>query len=71
MNNTLTYYANRKVAVQFAKELLRLSAADSLSITITKLGKSEVCSVSIVTDTSSAAIVEEMATSYSKLHTSI
>lgn len=69
--NTLTYFGNRKVVVQFVKELLRLSPEDSLSITITKLGKSGDYSVSIVIDTSLDDTVERMAQSYSRLRSSI
>jgi len=71
MMNTLTYFGNRKVVVQFVKELLRLSPEDSQSITITKLGKSGDYSVSIAIDTSLDGTVERMAQSYSKLRSSI
>jgi len=71
MMNTLTYFGNRKVVVQFVKELLRLSPEDSQSITITKLGKSGDYSVSIAIDTSLDGTVERMAQSYSRLRSSI
>lgn len=71
MMNTLTYFGNRKVVVQFVKELLRLSPEDSLSITITKLGKSGDYSVSIAIDTSLDDTVEKMAQTYSRLRSSI
>lgn len=66
----MKYIGRSKVVVQFVKELLRISNIDLLSITITRQAKSEVCSVSIATDTSSEGIVENLARSYSKLHTS-
>lgn len=66
----MTYTGPKKVAVQFVKELLRTLNTDSLSITITKLGKSADYSVSIVTDTSSEDTVEKLAQTYLKLRTS-
>ncbi len=66
----MTFSGHNKVVVQFVKELLRTSVNDSLSITITKPAKSGVCSVSIVTDTSSEDTVENLAQSYLKLDTS-
>ena len=65
----MTYTGNKKVVVQFVKELLRVSNIDYLSITITRREKSGDCSVSIVTDTLSEDTVENMARTYSKLHT--
>lgn len=69
MNNTLIYSGNRKVVVQFVKELLRLSNDNLQSITITRPEKLGDYCVSIVTDGSWDDTVVKMAQSYSKLRT--
>lgn len=61
----MTYYGSRKVVAQFVSEVLKHFGSASLSITITVPEKSEVCCVSIATDTSSADIVLVLARSYS------
>jgi len=66
----MTYTGNKKVVVQFVKELLRTSNIDSLSITITRQERLGDCSVSIATDTSSEDTVRTLAQTYSRLRTS-
>ena len=64
MTNTRNFLADREDAVQFAIDLLSFSEINSLSITITKLEKSEEFSVHFVTDTLSDGIVKDLAQSY-------
>lgn len=71
MKITTRCTGRRKVVAQFVKELLRHSDIDYQSITITTPEKSEDCYVLIVTDTLWDATVENMALSYSRLHTTI
>jgi len=61
----MIFYGNKMAVVGFAFALQKHFGKDSQLTTITRLGKSEAYSVSIVTDTSSAAIVEREAQNFS------
>lgn len=67
----MTYYGLKMDVVRFAAKLQVLSNENSLSITITRLGRSGVYSVTIATDTLSAGTVAREAVNYSLLPTNI
>lgn len=71
MTNTTVYCIDREELAQFVEELLLLSEIDFASITITGPEKSGEYSVSIVTDTSSADIVENVVQNSYFLRTNI
>ena len=67
----MLYYGLKMDVARFATALQLHFGKDSQLITITRAGSSEVCSVSIVTDTLSVAIVEKEARTYSLKPTNI
>ena len=67
----LVFTGSRNNVVLFAKDLLVFFGIDLPSITITRRGPSEACSVSIVIDTSLEDIVERLALSYCLQRTNI
>lgn len=67
----MIYYGLKMDVVRFATALQLHFGKDLQLTTITKVGSSEVCSVSIVTDTLSAVIVGKEAATYSLQPTNI
>ena len=67
----MIFYGLKMDVVEFATALQLRFGKDSPSTMITRVGKSEVCSVSIVTDISSDVIVANMAQDYSLQPTNI
>lgn len=61
----ITFTGSNKDVARFAKDLLEASNEGLLSITITRLEKSGVCSVCIATSTSSLDTVRLVAQNYS------
>ena len=66
---TIIYSGNRKVVARFVAEVLQALRNGYVSITITAQEKYEDCSVSIAIDMSLVDTVENVALSFSKLHT--
>lgn len=67
----MIYYGLKMDVARFATALQLHFGKDLQLTTITRVGSSEVCSVSIVTDTSSAVIVGKEAATYSLQPTNI
>lgn len=60
----MNFSSDKTTVARFVLDLIVNSGIDSASITITVRGSSEVCSVSIVTDTSLEDIVKRKAQNY-------
>lgn len=67
----MIFFGLKMDVVRFASELQLLSESVWQSTTITRVGKSAVCSVSIATDTLSVSTVEDLATACSLQLTNI
>ena len=65
----MRFTGNKLDVVRFVADLVVLSKNASASITITTLGSSEDCSVSIVTDTLSEDTVKGLVQTYFEQHT--